>query len=346
MGWLGAAILALHVAGFVVFLGGAAPHGDTLRTGSAFGIGVAITAYTLGLRHALDADHIAAIDNTTRKLMGEGQRPLSVGFFFSLGHSTIVLALGLLIGVGVRGLGGAVTHQGSTLHQVTGLVGSLVSGTFLLVIGLVNLVILVHVARSFLRLRGGGSDEAELERRLGQRGLMTCFYARATRAVRKPWHTYPLGCLFGLGFDTASEVALLVLAGGAGAAGLPLYAIVSLPILFAAGMALFDTLDGMFMTFAYGWAFSTPVRKAFYNLTVTGLSVAVALAIGAIELVAVLADRLGLHGGVWDRLAAIDLNAVGYAVVAAFVLTWAVALAVWHFGSIEERWTARKPATP
>jgi high-affinity nickel-transport protein len=169
---------------------------------------------------------------------------------------------------------------------------------------------------------------------------MTRLYARATRAVRKPWHMYPLGCLFGLGFDTATEVALLVLAGAGAAGGLPFYAILCLPILFAAGMSLFDTLDGMFMNFAYGWAFSRPVRKVFYNLAITGLSVAVALLIGGIELLAVLADELSLTGGPWDFVTGIDLNLIGYLVVALFVLTWAIALAVWRLGRIEERWSA------
>jgi high-affinity nickel-transport protein len=305
-----------------------------------FGVGLGITAYTLGLRHAFDADHIGAIDNTTRKLMADGQRPLSVGFWFSLGHSTIVFALGVAVVLGVRGLSGAVQDDGSALHRATGLIGPLVSGTFLLVIGLLNLIILVSIVRIVRAMRRGELDEAALEAELDSRGLMTRFYARATRAVRKPWHMYPLGCLFGLGFDTATEVALLVLAGAGAAGGLPFYAILCLPILFAAGMALFDTIDGMFMNFAYGWAFSKPVRKIFYNLAITGLSVAVALLVGGIELLAVLAERLSLSGGVWDVVAGIDLNLIGYLVVGLFVATWALALAIWRFGHIEERWSA------
>src|SRR5918995_2899770 len=276
---LAAAVAGLHLLGFVLLLAVVAPEQHAAEAGGVFGVGLGITAYTLGLRHAFDADHIAAIDNTTRKLMAEGQRPLSVGFWFSLGHSTIVLALGVLVVLGVRELGGAIEDEGSGLQQATGLIGPLVSGTFLLVIGLLNLVILVSILGIFRRMRRGEFDEAELEAELGRRGLMTRFYARATRAVRRPWHMYPLGCLFGLGFDTATEVALLVLAGAGAAGGLPFYAILCLPILFAAGMTLFDTLDGMFMNFAYGWAFSRPVRKVFYNLAITGLSVAVALLI-------------------------------------------------------------------
>jgi high-affinity nickel-transport protein len=174
---------------------------------------------------------------------------------------------------------------------------------------------------------------------------MTRFYGRATRAVRKPWHMYPLGLLFGLGFDTATEIALLVLAGGAAASGLPFYAILCLPILFAAGMSLFDTIDGAFMNFAYGWAFARPIRKIYYNIAVTGLSVAVALVIGSIELLGVLAERLSLTGGLWDVIAGIDLNLVGYLVVAVFIVTWALALVVWRLGHIEERWgTAVRPS--
>jgi high-affinity nickel-transport protein len=342
---LTAVIVALHVVGFFILLALVVPNHYSLGTTGAFGLGVGITAYTLGLRHAFDADHISAIDNTTRKLMGEGQRPLSVGFFFSLGHSTIVFALGALVTIGVRGLSGAVQDDSSSLHQATGLVGPAVSGSFLFLIGLLNLTILVSIVGIFRRMRHGEFDERELESQLNSRGVMNRFYGRATRAVRKPWHMYPLGVLFGLGFDTATEVSLLVLAGGAAAGGLPFYAIVCLPILFAAGMSLFDTIDGAFMNFAYGWAFSKPVRKIFYNITITGLSVAVALLIGTIELLSVLADKLSLSGGVWDLVANLDLNLVGYAIVGLFVATWAIALAVWRFGHIEERWSVglRRP---
>jgi high-affinity nickel-transport protein len=325
---LAAVVVGLHVVGFALLV----------LAGGVVGAGVGMTAYTLGLRHAFDADHIGAIDNTTRKLMSEGQRPLAVGFFFSLGHSTIVLALGLLVSAGVRGLSGAVRDDGSTLHQAAGLVGPVVSGAFLVLIGILNLVILVSIARIFRRMRHGEVDERELEARLEARGLLTRFYGRATRAVRTSWHMYPLGVLFGLGFDTATEVSLLVLAGGAAAGGLPFSALVCLPILFAAGMSLLDTLDGAFMNFAYGWAFSRPIRKAFYNLAITGLSVAVALLIGTLELLSVLVDRLRLSGGVWDVVSSVDLNLVGYVIAGLFVATWAVALAVWRFGHIEERW--------
>jgi nickel/cobalt transporter (NiCoT) family protein len=337
---LAAVILGLHVVGFFILLVLVVPHDYSLGTQGVFGLGVGVTAYTLGLRHAFDADHIGAIDNTTRKLMAEGQRPLSVGFFFSLGHSSIVFALGLLVTLGVRGLSGALESDASSLHTATGLIGPLVSGSFLFLIGLLNLAILVNIVGIFRRMRRGEYDEAELEHELASRGFMNRFYGRATRAIRKPWQMYPLGCLFGLGFDTATEIGLLVLAGGAAASGLPFYAILCLPILFAAGMSLFDTIDGAFMNFAYGWAFSQPVRKIFYNITVTGLSVTVALLIGSLELLAVLADKLSLSGGLWDFVAGIDLNAIGYLVVGLFVLTWALALAIWRYGRIEERWSA------
>jgi high-affinity nickel-transport protein len=337
---LAAVILGLHVVGFFLLIAVIAPRHYALGAGGAFGVGLGITAYMLGLRHAFDADHIAAIDNTTRKLMRDGQRPLSVGFFFALGHSSIVFALGVGVVLGVRGLGGALQDDGSTLHEATGLVGPVVSGSFLLLIGALNLVAFAGIARILRRMRRGEFDEAELEAQLDNRGAMTRFYGRATRAVRKPWHMYPLGCLFGLGFDTATEVGLLVLAGSGAANGLPFYAILCLPILFAAGMTLFDTLDGAFMNFAYEWAFSQPVRKVFYNLTITGLSVVVALAVGAIELLSAAAAELHLDGGLWDVVAAMDLNLIGYAIVGLFVATWAIALTVWRLGHIEERWSA------
>ncbi len=293
-----------------------------------------------GVRHAFDADHIGAIDNTTRKLMTDGQRPLSVGFFFSLGHSTIVFLLAIGFTAGIRGLSGAVADDGSWLHSATGLIGPTISGTFLWIIGILNLLVLISIIKVFWRMRHGDYDEAELEHQLNNRGFMNRFYKRATNAVKKPWQMYPVGLLFGLGFDTATEVALLATAGAAAAGGLPIYAILCLPILFAAGMSLLDSIDGAFMNFAYGWAFAKPVRKLFYNITITWLSVVVALVIGTIELMSVLADKLSLTGQPWDFVSGLDLNYVGYAIVAVFALTWIAALAVWHFGRIEEKWAA------
>ncbi|MER7900152.1 HoxN/HupN/NixA family nickel/cobalt transporter [Streptomyces sp. NPDC096046] len=344
VGGMAAFVLALHVIGWFTLVVIVAPEHRAIGT-QTFGVGIGVTAYTLGMRHAFDADHIAAIDNTTRKLMGEGQRPLSVGFWFSLGHSSVVFALAFLLTLGVKTLAGPVHDDGSALHDVTGLIGTAVSGTFLYLIAGVNLVILAGIWKVFRAMRSGRYDEAALEQRLNNRGLMNRLLGRVTRSVSKPWHTYPLGLLFGLGFDTATEIALLVLAGSGAASGLPWYAILCLPVLFAAGMCLLDTVDGSFMNFAYGWAFSQPVRKVYYNLTITGLSVAVALLIGTVELLGLLAGQFGLHGRFWDRISGLDLNVLGYVVVALFLVTWVVALVVWRVGRIEERWPGG-PAGP
>jgi high-affinity nickel-transport protein len=330
-------VAGLHLVGFVaLFL----PSQLHLSNAGALTVGIGVTAYTLGLRHAFDADHISAIDNTTRKLMAEGKRPLSVGFWFSLGHSTIVFLLALLISIGVRSLGGQAAHRDSTMRQGTSWVGTAVSGTFLYLIAAINIVILLGIVKVFRELRSGRYDEAGLERQLDSRGLMNRLFGRLTKAVAKPRHMYPIGLLFGLGFDTASEVALLVIAGGAGAAGAPWYAILCLPILFAAGMSLMDSIDGSFMNFAYGWALSKPVRKVFYNLTITALSVAVALVIGTIELGGLVSSELGLSGTFWDWFENVDINVLGFVIVALFGATWAIALGIWRLGRIEERWSA------
>ncbi len=268
----------LHAIGFFLLFALIAPQHLALGGSGFFTVGLGLTAYTLGLRHAFDADHIGAIDNTTRKLMADGQRPVSVGFFFSLGHSSVVFVLALLFTFGIRGLSGAVADDGSWLHSATGLIGPTISGTFLLIIGILNLLVLISIVRIFRRMREGHYSEAELEEQLQNRGFMNRFYKRATSAVRRPRQMYPVGLLFGLGFDTATEIALLATAGAAAAGGLPIYAVLCLPILFAAGMSLLDTIDGAFMNFAYGWAFAQPVRKIFYNMTITWLSVVVALA--------------------------------------------------------------------
>ncbi|MFF5757453.1 HoxN/HupN/NixA family nickel/cobalt transporter [Streptomyces longwoodensis] len=340
-GGLAAAILALHVIGWGTLLLIVVPQHFDLGGGQgAFGIGLGVTAYVLGMRHAFDADHIAAIDNTTRKLISDGQRPLSVGFFFSLGHSTVVFLLALLFALGVRSLAGPVQDDGSSLHATLGFIGTSVSGVFLYVIAAFNLVALIGILRVFRRMRSGGHTEADLEAQLNAGGgVMTRILGRATRAVGKPWHMYPLGFLFGLGFDTATEVSLLFLAAGAAGAGIPWYAILCLPVLFAAGMSLLDTIDGSFMNFAYSWAFSNPVRKVFYNITITGLSVAAALIIGTVELLSIAAEKLSLDGAFWEWVGGIDLNSVGYAVVLLFVITWVAALLIWRYGRIEEKWT-------
>ncbi|MER6572386.1 HoxN/HupN/NixA family nickel/cobalt transporter [Streptomyces sp. NPDC001093] len=338
VGSMAAFVLALHIIGWGILVGIVAPQHFSVGKES-FGIGIGVTAYTLGMRHAFDADHIAAIDNTTRKLMGEGQRPLSVGFWFSLGHSSIVFGLSLLLSLGMKTLAGPVRDDNSRLHEVTGLIGTTVSGTFLYLIAGINLVILAGIWKVFRQMRSGAYDEAALETQLNNRGFMNRLLSRVTGSISKPWQMYPLGLLFGLGFDTATEIALLVLAGSGAASGLPWYAILCLPVLFAAGMSLLDTIDGSFMNFAYEWAFSKPVRKVYYNLTITGLSVAVALIIGTVELLGLLADKLDLHGAFWDWISGLDLNTVGFVIVGLFFATWAIALLVWKAGRIEEKWT-------
>ncbi|MDH6213953.1 high-affinity nickel-transport protein [Streptomyces pseudovenezuelae] len=339
VGGMAAFVLALHVIGWFTLIAIVAPEHYSIGTKS-FGIGIGVTAYTLGMRHAFDADHIAAIDNTTRKLMGEGQRPLSVGFWFSLGHSSVVFALAFLLSLGVKAVAGPVRDDNSQLHDVTGLIGTTVSGVFLYVIAAINLVILAGIWKVFRRMRSGHFDEAALEEQLNNRGFMNRLLGRVMKSITKPWQMYPLGLLFGLGFDTATEIALLVLAGSGAASGLPWYAILCLPVLFAAGMSLLDTIDGSFMNFAYDWAFSKPVRKVYYNLTITGLSVAVALVIGTVELLGLLAEKLDLHGFFWDWVAGLDLNIIGFVIVGLFFATWVLALLVWKFGRIEEKWSA------
>jgi high-affinity nickel-transport protein len=314
-------------------------HHYRVSSKEVFGIGTGLLALTLGVRHAFDADHIAAIDNTTRKFMAEGRRPLSVGFYFSLGHSTVVFVLTVLLALGLKGLGVAVSDGNSGLHQVASVAGTSVSGLFLYLIAAINAVILVSIVRAFKELRSGRFDEAEVEARLAQRGFMNRFLATVNRRVDEPWKMYPLGILFGLGFDTATEVGLLVISGTAVAGGLPLWAIVSLPLLFAGGMSLFDTIDGCFMNFAYGWAFSKPVRKIYYNLVITLLSVTVAFAIGTIELLSLLAGQLHLHGMVFDVASGVNINAAGFVVVGIFVVTWIVALVIWRYGAIEKRFS-------
>ncbi|WP_428847397.1 HoxN/HupN/NixA family nickel/cobalt transporter [Mycolicibacterium cosmeticum] len=338
-------VALLHLVGFAVLLVLVVPNNYRLGGDHpVFTAGVGILAYTLGLRHAFDADHIAAVDNTTRKLMadnierGADRRPLSVGFWFSLGHSSIVFTLSLFLALGVRAVVGPIRDDDSTLHTLTALIGPSVSGIFLWVIGILNLFSLLGIVKVFRELRQGRYDEAALERRLDSRGFMNRFLGGLTKSVTKPWHIFPIGALFGLGFDTATEVGLLVLAGGAAAFSLPVSAILVLPILFAAGMCLMDTTDGVFMNYAYGWAFAKPVRKIFYNFTVTSMSVAVALIIGTIELVGVLADRLRIDSGPLAAIAGINLDHIGYVIVGVFIVTWLLALMVWRLGRIEQRW--------
>src|SRR3954465_12799340 len=349
---MGSFIVLLHVVGLGILFGFVTPQPLALGGDHpVFTVGVGVLAYTFGLRHAFDADHIAAVDNATRKLIadnvtreaagaGQQRKPLSVGFWFSLGHSTIVFLLAFLLSVGVKSLVGPVADDDSRLHAITGVIGPSVSGIFLWVLGLLNLAALLGILKVFREMRTGQYDEAELEKQLDSRGFMNRFLGGLTKSVRKPWHIYPIGVLFGLGFDTGAEVGLLVMAGGAAAFNLPFYSILVLPILFAAGMCLMDTVDGVFMNAGYGWALAKPVRKVFYNITITAISVIVALVIGTIELIGVFADRFSITSGPLAAIASIPLDYAGYAIVALFVLAWVVALAVWRFGRIEERWSS------
>ncbi len=332
-------VLLLNVVGWSVLTLAVAPQNFALGRSGVYGVGLGVTAFLLGVRHAFDADHIAVIDNTTRKLVGEGKAALGVGFWFSLGHSTVVFGAALLLALGARAMAGTVQDGDSALVQTLGLVGSVVAGTFLILIGLMNLVSVVGIARVFRGMRTGELDEAELEHQLNNRGFLARLLGGTIRRITKPWHIYPVGLLMGLGFDTASQVALLVLAAGSAAFSLPWYAILVLPVLFAAGMSIFDTADGVFMSRAYGWAFLKPVRKVFYNLTVTVLSVIVALVVGVTVLLGLVADKLGLESGPAAAIGSLDLENVGYIVVGLFVIIWLIALAVWKFGRIEQRWS-------
>lgn len=334
LGGMASFILLLHVLGWGAFIALILPQHFKL-----LGIGVVVTAYTLGMRHAFDADHISAIDNTTRKLMNEGQKPLSVGFWFSLGHSTIVCLLGAGLTFAARAIFGAVSNPHSALESFGGFFGTLVSGSFLYLIAILNLVILVGIVQVFMRMRQGGYSEADLEAQLNTRGFMYRIFGRLMKTIRRPVQMYPVGVLFGLGFDTATEIALLAATAGAATADLPWYAVLCLPVLFAAGMTIFDTMDGCFMNFAYGWAFSKPVRKVYYNIAITGLSVAVALLIGTIELLGLVAVELHLQGRFWNAAANFNINQAGFIIVGLFIVTWAIASSIWRFGHVEERWS-------
>ena len=343
-------IFGLHVAGFFIFFVFVVPSHY-----KGLGIGVSILAYTLGLRHAFDADHISAIDNTTRKVMGERQgtgqpRPFGFGFFFSLGHSTIVVAIGIAIIVAEKTVLGSVSDSGSALQRFGGLFGTIVSASFLLLIGLLNLVILAGIVRIFASMRRGLYDEAELERQLANRGFFYRFFGRWMKAITREWQLYPVGVVFGLGFDTATEVALLASTALLASQHVPWYAIICLPILFTAGMTLMDTTDGLFMNLAYGWAFFNPVRKVYYNLAITGLSVAICFFIGGIEVLSLVPREvkgLSQTHGFWGFMYNFNINKAGFVIVGMFIVTWLAAMLIWRFGHIEERWSARlQPGAP
>ena len=342
-----ASIAAMHLIGFFIFIAFVIPaHYKGL------GIGVSVLAYTLGLRHAFDADHIAVIDNTTRKEMNERQgtgkpRPFCFGYFFSLGHSTVVVAMGVGIVVAEKVVFGQILNSNSALERFGTLFGTLISATFLFLIGSLNLVILGGIVKVFRAMRRGHYDEQELERQLDNRGFFYKFFGRWMRAINKEWQLYPVGVLFGLGFDTTTEVLLLGTTAFLALQHIPWYAVLCLPVLFTAGMSLMDATDGVFMNLAYGWAFFNPVRKVYYNLAITGLSVSICFLVGGIETLSLVATEVkGLRqaSGFWGFMRDFNINAAGFAIVGLFIVTWAAALLIWRYGRIEEKWTARLQA--
>ena len=342
--WMYGSIIFMHVLGFFLFFAYVLPAHYKF-----FGIGLSITAYTLGLRHAFDADHISAIDNTTRKSMNDRQgtdqpRPLAYGYFFSLGHSTIVFAIGVAIIIAASTVLPAVTHSDSSLESFGGTFGTIVSASFLFLIAILNLIVLAGIVKVFKSMRRGEYDEAELERQLENRGFFYRFFGKWMKAINKEWQMYPVGVVFGLGFDTATEVALLTSTALLASEHIPWQAIISLPILFTAGMTLMDTTDGLFMNMAYGWAFFNPVRKVFYNLAITGLSVAICLFIGGIETLSLVPQdfhNFSQTSGFWGFMYNFNINTAGFVIVGMFILTWVGAVLIWRYGHIEEKWTAR-----
>ncbi len=339
-----AVVVAVNAAGWLIYLLVVMPHhfdyrGVGASRGLGVGLGVAVTAWFLGFRHAFDADHISAIDNTTRKLMADGKRPLGSGFFFSLGHSSVVVAVGVGITIAAKAVFGAVVNPSSTYETAGGVAGTILSATFLYLIAALNLIVLAGIFKVFREMRRGVYDEAQLEAQLQARGLMYRFFGRFMRSLNHTWQLYFVGLVFGIGFDTATEVVLLAATAYAAIQGLPYYAVLALPALFSGGMMLFDTLDGCFMNFAYGWAFARPVRKVYYNLVITGLSIGAAFIIGTIELLGILTNEAHLHGAFWDTMANFNINIAGFCIAGLFVAVWAAALAYWRWGNVEARWT-------
>jgi high-affinity nickel-transport protein len=292
-------------------------------------LGTALLAYSFGLRHAVDADHIAAIDNVTRKLMQEGKRPVAVGFFFSLGHSTIVV----LASAAVAATALAFKQQFESFHEVGGIIGTLVSAFFLLAIAVMNIAILAGVYRTFQRVKSGGRYvEEDLNALLAGRGLLARLFRPLFAMIRSSWQMYPLGLLFGLGFDTATEIGLLGISAAEASKGLSVWSILVFPALFTAGMSLVDTIDSILMLGAYGWAFVKPIRKLFYNMTITAVSVVVALLVGGIEALGLVSDKLNLQGGFWDFVGALHDNfgAIGYLIIGIFAASWLVSTIIYR----------------
>jgi len=344
-------ILAVNAVGWCIFIACVMPHhfdyrGEGGSRGLGIGLGVAVTAWFLGFRHAFDADHISCIDNTTRKLMADGKRPLGSGFFFSFGHSTIVVAVGVGITFAARAVFGAMVDPNSAYETAGGAIGTLLSAGFLYLIAVLNLIVLAGIFKVFRDMRAGTYNEAELEAQLQARGLMYRFFGRFMRSINHSWQLYFVGLVFGIGFDTATEVVLLAATAYAAIQGLPYYAVLALPFLFSGGMMLFDTLDGCFMNFVYGWAFARPVRKVYYNLVITGLSIGAAFIIGTIEILGILTTEAHLHGAFWSAMANFNINIAGFCIAALFIGVWAIALSYWRLGRVESRWTANVPAEP
>jgi high-affinity nickel-transport protein len=344
-------ILAVNAVGWCIFIACVMPHhfdyrGEGGSRGLGIGLGVAVTAWFLGFRHAFDADHISCIDNTTRKLMADGKRPLGTGFFFSFGHSTIVVAVGVGITFAARAVFGAMVDPNSAYETAGGAIGTLLSAGFLYLIAVLNLIVLAGIFKVFRDMRAGTYNEAELEAQLQARGLMYRFFGRFMRSINHSWQLYFVGLVFGIGFDTATEVVLLAATAYAAIQGLPYYAVLALPFLFSGGMMLFDTLDGCFMNFVYGWAFARPVRKVYYNLVITGLSIGAAFIIGTIEILGILTTEAHLHGAFWSAMANFNINIAGFCIAALFIGVWAIALSYWRLGRVESRWTANVPAEP
>ena len=298
---------------------------------------LAVTAYGFGLRHAVDADHISAIDNVTRKLMQEKKRPVAVGFFFSLGHSTIVVLLAAAVAGGSALITNGLSNESSALKQVGGLIGTSVSALFLFAIAIMNLVILVEIVRTFRKVTTGGVyDEEEIEAYLNQRGFFARIFRGLFKTIDASWKMYPVGFLFGLGFDTATEVGLLAISGSFAAQHVPFYVIMLLPLLFTAGMSLADTTDGVMMLGAYGWAFVKPIRKLFYNMSITLISVLVALLVGTIEVLQIVGGQLKLSGGLWDVVNNLDFGVVGFGIIGILLLAWAVSTLIYRVNKYDE----------
>ncbi len=298
-------------------------------------LGTALLAYGFGLRHAVDADHIAAIDNVTRKLMQEGKRPVSVGFFFALGHSTVVI----LAAAGVAATATVLSGRFEQFKSVGGVIGTLVSALFLFAIAAANLLILRSVWRTYRHVRSGGRyvDE-DFDLLLNSRGVLARLFRPLFRLVTTSWHMFPLGFLFGLGFDTATEVALLGMSATQAAQGVSIWSIMVFPALFAAGMSLIDTTDGVLMLGAYNWAFVKPIRKLYYNLTITLVSVVVAFLIGGIEALGLIGDQLGLSGWFWDGIGALNdnFNSLGFLIIGVFIAAWVGSIVVYRYRGLDD----------